>query len=155
MGLMPTTRTFAADPRVDDRLRHPDLAAQVRRRLPAAVPGDHRRRWTDGNPATAAEAGWTPLVIARAQLRRLRQRARLPDVAPDRRDPCGARARTPRSSCAPPTAPPRVYTKLAALEHDAFYARIWSGLHFADAMDDGYLIGHDTAARVMAALPSR
>jgi hypothetical protein len=51
--------------------------------------------------------------------------------------------------------PPRVYTKLAHIEHDAYYARIWSGLHFADAMDDGYLVGHDTAARVLAALASR
>ena len=38
---------------------------------------------------------------------------------------------------------------LTALEHDAFHARIWGGLHFRDAMDDGYLLGHATADRVM------
>lgn len=41
---------------------------------------------------------------------------------------------------------------LSALEHDAFHARIWGGLHFRDAMDDGYLIGHETARQVLRAL---
>ena len=27
-------------------------------------------------------------------------------------------------------------------------ARIWAGIHFRDAMDDGYYIGHETARRV-------
>lgn len=43
----------------------------------------------------------------------------------------------------------RSYATLTALEHDAFHARIWGGLHFRDAMDDGYLLGHATADRVM------
>lgn len=43
----------------------------------------------------------------------------------------------------------RSYTTLSALEHDAFHARIWGGLHFRDAMDDGYYLGHTTADRVM------
>ena len=43
----------------------------------------------------------------------------------------------------------RTYTSLSALEYDAFHARIWGGLHFRDAMEDGYLLGHTTAARVM------
>jgi hypothetical protein len=34
------------------------------------------------------------------------------------------------------------------LEHDAFLARIWAGIHFRDAMDDGYYIAHQTAQRV-------
>lgn len=34
------------------------------------------------------------------------------------------------------------------LEH-ALEARIWGGLHFRDAMDDGYLIGHATAQQVL------
>lgn len=45
----------------------------------------------------------------------------------------------------------RTYTSLSALEHDAFHARIWGGLHFRDAMEDGYL-GHTTADRVMRAI---
>ncbi|HET9996451.1 MAG TPA: hypothetical protein VFQ17_02990, partial [Nocardioides sp.] len=40
---------------------------------------------------------------------------------------------------------PRTYTSLATLEHDAFMSRIWGGIHFRDAMDDGYLIGHTVA----------
>ena len=47
---------------------------------------------------------------------------------------------------------PRTYTRLRDLEHDAFYARIWSGLHFWTAMDDAYRIGHVTARRVLKAL---
>jgi hypothetical protein len=32
-------------------------------------------------------------------------------------------------------------------------ARIWSGLHFRTAMEDGYYIGHKTARRVLQLLP--
>lgn len=46
----------------------------------------------------------------------------------------------------------RTYTSLSALEHDAFHARIWGGLHFRDAMEDGYYLGHTTADRVMRAI---
>lgn len=46
----------------------------------------------------------------------------------------------------------RRYATLSALEHDAFHARIWGGLHFRDAMDDGYLLGHTTARQVMRAI---
>ena len=37
-------------------------------------------------------------------------------------------------------------------ERAALHARIWGGLHFRDAMDDGYLLGHTTAAQVMRAV---
>ena len=43
----------------------------------------------------------------------------------------------------------RPYSTLTALEHDAFHARIWGGLHFRDAMEDGYLLGHTVARDVM------
>ena len=46
----------------------------------------------------------------------------------------------------------RTYTSLTDLEHDALHARIWGGLHFRDAMEDGYLLGHRTARRVMRAM---
>jgi hypothetical protein len=42
---------------------------------------------------------------------------------------------------------PRTYGSLTALEHDAFMSRIWGGIHFRDAMDDAYLIGHTVAQR--------
>jgi hypothetical protein len=44
----------------------------------------------------------------------------------------------------------RTYANLTALEHDALMARIWGGLHFRDAMDDGYLLGHTVAHDVMS-----
>jgi hypothetical protein len=40
----------------------------------------------------------------------------------------------------------RTYTSLAAMETDALLSRIWGGIHFRDAMDDAYLIGHEVAA---------
>lgn len=46
----------------------------------------------------------------------------------------------------------RSYATLTALEHDTLNARIWGGLHFRDAMEDGYHLGHTTADRVMAAI---
>ena len=48
--------------------------------------------------------------------------------------------------------PPRVYPDLGSIEYDAFHARIWGGLHFADAMDDGYVLGHQVARLVHRAL---
>jgi hypothetical protein len=46
----------------------------------------------------------------------------------------------------------RSYPTLTALEHDTLNSRIWGGLHFRDAMDDGYYLGHTTAQRVIAAI---
>jgi hypothetical protein len=46
----------------------------------------------------------------------------------------------------------RTYGTLSEIEFDAFYARIWSGLHFRDAMQDGYHIGHKAARRVLRLL---
>ena len=46
----------------------------------------------------------------------------------------------------------RPYASLSDLEYDALNARIWGGLHFRDAMDDGYHLGHTTAAQVMRAI---
>jgi len=43
---------------------------------------------------------------------------------------------------------PRPYASLSAIEHDAFLSRIWGGIHFRDAMEDGYLIGHTVAQQV-------
>jgi hypothetical protein len=41
----------------------------------------------------------------------------------------------------------RSYDSLTSLEHDAFMSRIWGGIHFRDAMEDAYLIGHTVARR--------
>jgi hypothetical protein len=42
---------------------------------------------------------------------------------------------------------PRTYGSLASMERDAFMSRIWGGIHFRDAMDDAFLIGHTVARR--------
>ena len=41
--------------------------------------------------------------------------------------------------------PARSYDSLTDMEHEAFMSRIWGGIHFRDAMDDAYLIGHTVA----------
>lgn len=46
----------------------------------------------------------------------------------------------------------RRYHDLRTIERQAFHARIWGGLHFRDAMDDAYALGHETARRVRQAL---
>ena len=46
------------------------------------------------------------------------------------------------------TPPSRDYATLSKLEHDAYWARIWAGIHFRDAMDDGYYIAHKSVHRV-------
>ncbi len=43
---------------------------------------------------------------------------------------------------------PRSYDSVSAIERDAFRSRIWGGIHFRDAMDDAYLIGHTVARQV-------
>ena len=46
----------------------------------------------------------------------------------------------------------RDYATLTGLERDAYMARIWAGIHFRDAMDDGYHIAHTTVHRVQRIL---
>jgi len=48
--------------------------------------------------------------------------------------------------------PERTYPNLSAIEDDAFMARIWLGIHFRDAMEDGYRIGHETGKQVSSQL---
>lgn len=42
----------------------------------------------------------------------------------------------------------RSFATLAALEREAALSRIWGGIHFRDAMDDAYHIGHVVAGQV-------
>lgn len=42
----------------------------------------------------------------------------------------------------------RTYAGLTALEHAALLSRIWGGIHFRDAMDDSFVIGHTVARQV-------
>ncbi len=48
----------------------------------------------------------------------------------------------------------RSYTSAELLEKDAFYARIWLGIHFRDAMEDANYLGEKTARLVAHRLGS-
>ena len=147
MGLLPTTRFFA---RVDAAMAMSFIEAwrlQVRGRFLATVPG-HRRgrcRRQPGNPTTPCARG-QPLVPNPAYA----------DYPSGHAQATSAFAQVLRETLGDDTALvlksgglERSYATLTALEHDAFHARIWGGLHFRDAMDDGYYLGHTTADRVM------
>ncbi|GAB3022093.1 hypothetical protein GCM10011376_27190 [Nocardioides flavus (ex Wang et al. 2016)] len=97
----------------------------------------------DGDPLTETVPGWTPVL----------------PVPPYPEYPSGhgtltaAFAETVRchlgdvSLTLNGAGAPRTYASLATLEQDAFMSRIWGGIHFRDAMDDAYLIGHTVARR--------
>jgi hypothetical protein len=99
----------------------------------------------DGNDDTAAEGGWAPLITnpAYSEYPSGHAAATAPMAEVVRRTLGDDTSLALRSG-----ALERTYPTLSALEHDALNARIWGGLHFRDAMDDGYLLGHMTARRV-------
>ena len=103
----------------------------------------------DGNPATAPVAGWTPLVTNPSYSDYTSGHAAATGswvevVRQTLGDDTALTLRTPTQT--------RSYASLTALEHDTLHARIWGGLHFRDAMDDGYYLAHTTAQRVMRAI---
>ena len=144
MGLLPTTRLFA--------------------RIDAAVATAFIQTWR-----LKYEVGfWRPFQAIAARRHRRQRRHQRPHPGPGHRwSPTrptpttrAATRRRPRRSprCCAATfgddtplvlkagGVQRSYATLSALEHDALNARIWGGLHFRDAMDDGYHLGHTTAA---------
>lgn len=148
LGLLPTTRLFA---RMDAsiltsfiqtfRLKY-DVGFW---RPVQAIAGAA----TDGNPATAPQTGWTPLVTNPAYS----------DYTSGHAAATGSWVEVVRQTMGDDTAltlrigsQARSYGTLTALEHDTLHARIWGGLHFRDAMDDGYLLAHTTAQRVIDAI---
>lgn len=145
LGLLPTTRMFA---RIDAAV----LTSFIRtfrlkydigywRPFQAIAAAD-----TDGNPATAPIPGWAPLIPNPAYS----------DYTSGHAAATSPFAEVVRQTLGDDTplvirvgSQARSYATLSALEHDALHARIWGGLHFRDAMDDGYYLGHTTAQRVM------
>ena len=109
---------------------------------------------TDGNDATAPEAGWTSLVPDPPYSDYVSGHACLtaPAVEVIRRM---LGETTPLELLSVNSSIPRTYATLSDLEDDAFHARIWSGLHFRTAMEDGYQIGHHTAAEVLTLIRER
>jgi hypothetical protein len=103
----------------------------------------------DGNRHTRAEAGWVPLVTNPAYS----------DYTSGHASATSPFAQVLRWTLGDDVTLvlrsgtlERTYTSLTALEHDALNARIWGGLHFRDAMEDGYHLGHAMADRVVHAL---
>lgn len=106
---------------------------------------------TDGNPATIADPAWTPLVGNPAYSDYVSGHASLTAPAIEVvRQLLGEETSLTLHSYS--TNADRTYPNLAKIEYDAFMARIWSGLHFRTAMEAGYLIGHETADRVLRRL---
>ena len=148
LGLVPTTRLFA---RIDAatatsfiqtwRLKY-DVGFW--RPFQAIALAD-----TDGNLATTPQAGWAPLIAnpAYSEYTSGHAAATSPFAEELRQTLGDDTPLVPKAGGLQ-----RNYATLTALEHDAFHARIWGGLHFRDAMDDGYYLGHTTGRRVMRAI---
>lgn len=102
----------------------------------------------DHNPATVADPTWTPHIPNPPYPDYVSGHASLtgPAIEVIRRTLGEETALTVRNSTLNLE---RTYATLSEYEFDAFHARIWGGLHFRDAMEDGYLIGHTTASRVI------
>ena len=103
---------------------------------------------TDGNPATTPDLSWTPLIANPPYSDYVSGHGCLtsPTVQVIRRT---LGERTPLRLHSYNTNADRIYRTLGAIEHDAFHARIWGGLHFRTAMEDAYAIGHTAADRVL------
>ncbi|MDX6358502.1 MAG: hypothetical protein QOH37_1556 [Nocardioidaceae bacterium] len=148
IGLLATARMFAMihGAMTDSAIRVWGLKRDVGFWRPSqAIAGAD----ADGNPDTAIEAGWTPLVPNPNYSDYVSGHAGLtgPAVEIIRRT-LGEDTRLELRSVN--SATPRTYAHLSELEFDAFHARIWSGLHYRRAMVDGYDIAHRTAERVMS-----
>jgi hypothetical protein len=148
LGLLPTTRLFA---RIDAsvltsfiqtfRLKY-DVGFWRPFQAIAGAAGD-------GNPDTVPQAGWVGLLPTPAYS----------DYTSGHAAATAPFAEVVRETFGDDTplvlrvgSQTRSYTTVSALERDALNARIWGGLHFRDAMDDGYQLGHTTAQRVMAVI---
>jgi len=148
LGLLPTTRMFA---RIDAAVANSFIQTWRLKydigywRPFQAIAGAE----TDGNAATSSQAGWAPLVTNPAYA----------DYTSGHAAATSPFAEVVRQTLGNDTplllksgGVERPYSTLSALEYDALHARIWGGLHFRDAMDDGYFLGHTTAQRVMGAI---
>jgi hypothetical protein len=113
-----------------------------------AIPG----AGSDGNPATQPQAGWTSLLqptppyadyvsghgcVTSPAIETVRQ-------------VLGERTSLTLHNI--PLGTDRTYTDLTSIEKEAHASRIWGGLHFRDAMDDAYRIGHAVADRAVVKL---
>jgi hypothetical protein len=109
-----------------------------------AISGAH----DDGNPGTTPQPGWAPLIPNPQYSEYLSGHGSgtSPQVEVIRRVFGEATSLELRS----PALGARTYAHLSEIEHEAFHARIWGGLHYRKAMRDTYEMGHSTAWRVMS-----
>lgn len=106
---------------------------------------------TDGNPRTTADPTWMPLIPNPPYSDYVSGHGCLtaPAVQAIRRT-LGERTSLTLHSYVTNT--DQTFASLRDLERDAFYARIWGGLHFRTAMVDAYSIGHTAADQVLRKL---
>jgi hypothetical protein len=105
----------------------------------------------DRNPATVPDTTWAPLVANPPYSDYVSGHACLTSPAVETiRRMLGEETELTLHSYN--TNADRTYPTLSEIEFDAFHARIWGGLHFRDAMEDGYYIGHTAARRVLTRL---
>lgn len=106
---------------------------------------------TDGNPATAPDPAWTPLIANPPYSDYVSGHGCLtsPTVQVIRRTLGENTPLRLHSYSTLIQLTDRDYRTLGAIEHDAFHARIWGGLHFRNAMNDAYAIGHAAANQVL------
>lgn len=101
---------------------------------------------TDGNPATAADPSWSSLVATPPYPDYVSGHACLTGAASETFSRLfGARSIDIDVSSSV-TGTSRHYGTAAALDAETKNARIWLGLHFRQAMDDGNRLGHKAAA---------
>lgn len=104
---------------------------------------------TDGNPATDPDPSWTPLVPTPPYGDYVSGHACITGAATGvLSDLFGADA-IDVDLTSSVTGTTRHYRSAAVLDRDTKNARIWLGLHFRRAMDDGNLLGHTVASWVV------
>ncbi len=104
---------------------------------------------TDANPATVPDPAWAPLIPNPPYSDHVSGHAAItaPAIEVIRRL---LDEETPLTLSSKTTGTERTYARLSQIEHDALHARIWGGLHFRDAMVDGYALGREAAQRPCA-----
>jgi len=106
---------------------------------------------SDGNPATIPDTSWEPLLPTPPYSDYVSGHGCLTGPAIQAiRNTLGEETALTLHSY--PTNSDKPYPNLSSIEFDTFHARIWGGLHFRDAMEDAYYIGHEAADRVQRQL---
>jgi hypothetical protein len=97
---------------------------------------------TDGNPATAADPNWSPLVATPPYPEYVSGHACLTGAASETFSRLFGANSIDIDVSSSVTSTSRHFTTAAALDAQTKDARIWLGLHFRQAMDDGNRLGH-------------